>query len=275
LVEVRAELPVASTHVAETANRYRILVVEDTAVNQELARHQLEQLGMDYMIAESAEIGLDHLESSSFDAILMGHQLPGMNGRDATREIRRRGLLTPIVGLTASSIAADVRGCLDAGMNAFLAQPVGLEQLGTTLRQVLTRGDSAAPALTSSLTPTSTLTVDRVAVDESVLDELVAELRDRTIVENLVTTFLSELDARGADIAIGDHEKAARQAHTLKSSAKLLGALHLAELCAAAETDGSVRDALSAAAIAARVGLREWLIAVPKHPGTGMTYQVK
>jgi HPt (histidine-containing phosphotransfer) domain-containing protein len=81
-----------------------------------------------------------------------------------------------------------------------------------------------------------------------------------------VTTFLGELDARGADIATGDPDSAARQAHTLKSSAKLLGALHLAELCAAAETDGSVRGAISEAANAARAGLKAWLSATPQHP---------
>ncbi|WP_395154022.1 Hpt domain-containing protein, partial [Ilumatobacter sp.] len=113
--------------------------------------------------------------------------------------------------------------------------------------------------------------VDRVAVDESVLDVLSAELSDRAVVESLVTTFLGELDARGADIATGDPESAVRQAHTLKSSAKLLGALHLAELCAAAETDASVRGAVSEAAIAARVGLTAWLAAAPHYPDSLVT----
>ena len=107
------------------------------------------------------------------------------------------------------------------------------------------------------------------------LDELVAELSDRTVVESLVTTFLGELDARGADIATGDPDSAARQAHTLKSSAKLLGALHLAELCAAAETDGSVRGAISEAANAARAGLKAWLSATPQHPDDTPIDQVK
>lgn len=271
LVGAVAALPAMPIDVVEMIGRSCILVVEDTPVNQELARHQLERLGMDCVIAESAEAGLDLLESSSFDAILMDHQLPGMNGRDATREIRRRGLLTPIVGLTASSTAADERACFEAGMNAFLSKPVGLERLGTTLRRLLARGAAAtsasAYASTFNLTsPVTSTAVDRVAVDESVLDVLSAELSDRAVVESLVTTFLGELDARGADIAHGDPESAVRQAHTLKSSAKLLGALHLAELCAAAETDASVRGAVSEAAIAARVGLVAWLAAAPHYP---------
>jgi PAS domain S-box-containing protein len=265
LVDAVAELPDIPTDVVGAVGRASILVVEDTPVNQQLARHQLERLGMDCVSADSAETCLDLLDSSSFDAILMDHQLPGMNGRDATREIRRRGFLMPIVGMTASSTAADERACLEAGMDAFLAKPVGLDRLRTTVRHVLQGGANAARSSSHPSTSTSTA-VDTVAVDESVLNELAAELSDRAVVESLVATFLGELAARGADIATGDPDLAARQAHTLKSSAKLLGALQLAELCAAVEIDSSLRDGISEAVVDARAGLTAWLSATPQHP---------
>ena len=123
---------------ATVESRPRVLVVEDTPVNQDLARAQLDRLDMECVIAGSAEDALDVLATDSFDVILMDHQLPGMNGRDATREIRQRRITTPIIGVTASSTAADERACLDAGMNAFLAKPVGLERLGAALHDVLT-----------------------------------------------------------------------------------------------------------------------------------------
>jgi PAS domain S-box-containing protein len=260
LVKVAAELLDVPTDVVGAMGRARILVVEDTPVNQQLAQHQLERLGMNCVIAESAETCFDLLETSSFDAILMDYQLPGMNGRDATREIRRRGFLTPIVGMTASSAAADERACLEAGMDAFLSKPVGLDRLRTAVRLVLLGGANVARPSGPSSTSTA---VDTVAVDESVLNELASELSDRAIVESLVATFLGELEARGADIATGDPDLAARQAHSLKSSAKLLGALHLAELCAAVEIDSSVRDGVAQAAIAARAGLMAWVSATP------------
>ena len=148
-------------------------------------------------------------------------------------------------------------------MDAFLAKPVGLERLSSTLRNVLF---GVANAGLSASHPSKPTVVEAVAVDESVLNELAAELSGREVVESLVVTFLGELDARGAAIASGDPESAIRQAHTLKSSAKLLGALHLAELCAAAETDSSARGAVSAAALAARDGLTAWLSATPQRP---------
>ncbi|MFK8026144.1 MAG: ATP-binding protein [Ilumatobacter sp.] len=239
---------------AGAPQRLRVLVIEDTAVNQQLARHQLDRLGMDAVIAESAEIGLDRLDVESFDAILMDHQLPGMNGRDATREIRRRGFTTPVIGVTASSTAADERASLDAGMTAFLAKPVGLDRLGEALALVL-RDAAAAEHESESVAESSSDAV----VDVRVLDELADELGDRDIVAGLVRTYLDELGKRRDDIIDGAADVAARQAHTLKSSSKLLGAGALSELCAAAEHDPEARAAVGDAVDETDAALRRWL----------------
>lgn len=235
-------------------DRPRVLVIEDTLVNQELARHQLGRLHMDAVVAESAERGLELLGTTTFDAILMDHQLPGMNGRDATREIRRRGISTPVIGLTASSTAADERACLDAGMNVFIPKPAGLQQLRSALETVL-------PAVAEHPTRSEPATVGTSgsAVDVRALEVLVGELGDRGVVENLVRTFLDELDARGADIVGSDEELAARQAHTLKSSAQLLGAHGLSGACARAGSDEGARRAIGALVPVVRDELTVWL----------------
>lgn len=238
-------------------HRARVLVVEDTPVNQDLARAQLDRLDMDCVIVGSAEEALEMLAVDQFDAILMDHQLPGMNGRDATREIRQRGIVTPVIGVTASSTAADEQACRAAGMNAFLAKPVGLERLGATLRDVLTSEIPAVSAVATSRTGDSVAPT----IDVSVLDELADELGDRSIVDGLVRTFLDELDARSADIIGEDPELAARQAHTLKSSARLLGAIELSQACADAEHDPSARHGIDDLAASARSELRGWLAA--------------
>lgn len=258
LIDAVQAAPLLEHQIVESDTRAQILVVEDTPVNQQLARHQLERLGMDCTIAGSAEDGLDELAARRFDVILMDHQLPGMNGRDATREIRRRGISTPIIGITASSTAADERACFDAGMDAFLPKPVGLDRLSTALRQVMS---GIVVAL-----PTEEPTGFEPAIDVGVLDDLVDDLDDRGIVEGLVRTFLAELDARESGIAGTDQVVASRQAHTLKSSAKLLGALELARVCAAAESDPGARSDIGTVAEAARVGLHAWLDATDEYP---------
>lgn len=245
--------------------RRRILVVEDTPVNQQLAKHQLDRLDMDCVIAGTAEIGIGLLAAETFDAVMMDHQLPGMNGRDATREIRRRGIQVPIVGVTASSTAADERACLDAGMNAFLAKPVGLERLSAALHDVFAEEPSPG---SDAVSAEPAEVGHEEAIDDTVLDSLGTELGDRSIVEGLVRTFLGELDARESDIATGPAALAARQAHTLKSSAKLLGARQLSEVCAAAESDPAARAGITVVASAARRALTEWLERGDDHPGT-------
>ena len=244
---------------AGSGERPVVMVVEDNEVNQELARHQLNRLGMLPMIVGSAEQALEILRDRSVQAILMDHQLPGMNGREATQEMRRLGVVTPVVGVTASATAADERACIEAGMDAFLAKPVGLEQLRKMLDGLLGKERSArrralVPALARSCE------ADAAAVDPDTLAQLASELGDPSIVGSLVTTFLDELDQRCRDITTSDPDAAARQAHSLKSGARMLGAFPLADACAGLE-DGRV-DARTVVerAGAAETAFRGWLV---------------
>jgi CheY-like chemotaxis protein len=191
----------------------------------------------------------------------MDHQLPGMNGRDATRELRRLGVTTPIIGMTASATAADEQACLDAGMDAFLAKPVGLEQLGAALAAHIVRDEATSEhgdvggrdAAAAGGADTA------AAVDVDTLRTLADELGDPAIVDALVTTFLDELERRRAAIAGSDPELIAREAHTLKSSARLLGAVHLATVCEQVETDPSRARLVDDHATAAARAFRSWL----------------
>jgi signal transduction histidine kinase/DNA-binding NarL/FixJ family response regulator len=249
-------IEVARLDPTESTDRPTILVVEDNAVNQELARHQLARLGAAGVVVATAEEAIELAVDGEFDAILMDHQLPGMNGRDATRELRRLGVTTPIIGMTASATAADEQACLDAGMDAFLAKPVGLDQLGAALAAHIAR-DHRDTATSEGDTPGEG-DAD-AAVDVATLSTLADELGDPAIVEALVTTFLGELERRRAAIAEGDPELVAREAHTLKSSARLLGAFQLATICEQVETDPSRAPLVDDHATAAARAFRSWL----------------
>ena len=233
-----------------------ILVVEDNAVNQDLARHQLARLGAVAIVVASAEEAIELATARHLDAILMDHQLPGMNGRDATRELRRRNVTVPIVGMTASATAADEQACFDAGMDAFLAKPVGLMRLGETLDALISRNTPVAPA-----EHPDNHDVDHAsgAVDVAALATLVDELGNPAIVTALVETFLGELERRQVAIAGDDPELVAREAHTLKSSARLLGAVQLATICEQVEQDPSRAPLVKDQATAAERAFRAWL----------------
>ncbi|MHC4221627.1 MAG: hybrid sensor histidine kinase/response regulator, partial [Planctomycetota bacterium] len=77
------------------------LVVEDNKNNQILIKLILERMGFDVTVAEDGRIAVENTSSRSFDIIFMDIQMPNMNGYDATRTMRRNGIKTPIVALTA------------------------------------------------------------------------------------------------------------------------------------------------------------------------------
>lgn len=122
-----------------------ILVVEDNGVNRAVIEAMLQRLHHHVSLAHDAEAALVMLERHTYDLVLMDCRLPGMDGLEATRLIRRRGLLSrnggalPVVALTANAFADDKRRALDAGMDDFLAKPVQVDALASTLDQWLAR----------------------------------------------------------------------------------------------------------------------------------------
>jgi two-component system, sensor histidine kinase len=107
----------------------RVLLVEDNAINQLVARRLIEQLGHQVMVAIDGKQALAACEASSFDLVLMDCHMPEMDGFEATRRLRERGDATPIVALSAAVSLDDRLRCFEAGMNATLSKPLRFEQL--------------------------------------------------------------------------------------------------------------------------------------------------
>lgn len=104
--------------------RGRILVAEDTKSNQILISSLLQNLGLEVIIANDGRQAVRKTLKESFDLILMDMQMPNMNGYDATREIRRNGVTTPIIALTAYAMKGDEKKCIAAGCNDYLSKPI-------------------------------------------------------------------------------------------------------------------------------------------------------
>ncbi|HEU5135235.1 MAG TPA: ATP-binding protein [Steroidobacteraceae bacterium] len=126
-----------------SGSRGRALVVEDNAVNQEMARAMLDMLGFHVTTASNGHEGvLAAAADPELDLILMDCQMPVMDGLAAARTIRAAespGVRVPIVALTGNAMPGDREACVAAGMDDYLAKPFSL----TALRNMLDRWTGA------------------------------------------------------------------------------------------------------------------------------------
>ncbi len=123
---------------AARGSRGMLLVVEDNAINQEVAKGMAAKLGFGSDVAANGVEALEALERRSYDAVLMDCHMPEMDGFEATAEIRRREAgrrHVPIIAMTAGALAEDRERCLAAGMDDYLSKPVK----GRALEAVLDR----------------------------------------------------------------------------------------------------------------------------------------
>ncbi|MCQ4270088.1 response regulator [Pseudomonas kuykendallii] len=111
--------------VGSTGSGQRVLLVEDNPVNQTVIEAMLRSLGYTVALVDDGVQAVREAERNEFDVILMDCRLPGLDGYEATRRIRRlegRAML-PIIALTANALQGDRERCLEAGMNDYLAKP--------------------------------------------------------------------------------------------------------------------------------------------------------
>ena len=116
----------------------RVLAAEDNPVNQLVLRTLLLQFGIDHEIVENGAEAVEAWRTQAWDAILMDVQMPVMDGPTATRQIRQEERLTerlrtPIIALTANTMAHQVSAYLAGGMDACVAKPIDVGELLTAL----------------------------------------------------------------------------------------------------------------------------------------------
>ena len=113
----------------------RVLLVEDNAINREIALAVLHHANIAVSIAGDGQEALDMLESQPFDGVLMDCQMPVMDGYAATRAIREQPQWRelPVIAMTANAMAGDREKVLAAGMNDHVAKPIRVEELFATL----------------------------------------------------------------------------------------------------------------------------------------------
>lgn len=131
----------------------QLLMVEDNEANQRVGSLLLESLGHLVTMAKNGREALQWLAHTRFDCVLMDCQMPGLDGFETTRRIRRGEAVldanVPIIALTASGMAGERTRCLDAGMNDYALKPMNRHEMAAAFRRcglTLLRSPSTAPA---------------------------------------------------------------------------------------------------------------------------------
>ena len=230
---------------------WRILLVEDNAINQKVALLLLERMGYLADVAGSGREALEALERQRYDLVLMDIQMPEMDGLEATRRIRAEHppeRQPHIIALTANVLGAQREACLAAGMDDFLAKPITLADLQTAL---LRAGRLKTPA-PSPLPP-----LPRISprLDPQQLDSLrrLEQAAGKPLVREIVNSFLAQASDRLARLRqaflAADVQELVSVAHSLKGSSAQLGAVRVADLSARLEEKGRNAELSGAAAL--------------------------
>ena len=227
----------------------RVLLVEDNAINQEVAVAILEQAGLVVSLANNGEEAIRKVSESEYDCVLMDMQMPVLDGIEATRRIRKQDRFDslPIIAMTANAMAGDRDRCLAVGMNDHVTKPIEPDKLFSALRHWITR--PSQPSSSPSLQPAATeenehghFWTNLPGIDVPSGLERVGG--NRKLYRKLLMTFHRDYVDAAATIRTaldrGDTNNAELLVHTIKGIAGNLGAEELN--ASAGKLEGTIRE---------------------------------
>ncbi|MEN8115659.1 MAG: response regulator [Bacteroidota bacterium] len=121
----------------------KILLVEDNVLNQKIVVFNLSKLGYNITTVTNGRDAIKEVKTHTFDLVLMDLMLPGMNGYEITKEIRKheqnnkKDNSVPVIAITANTLDNDQDKCIKAGMNDYLPKPFTTDQLIEKIQQFI------------------------------------------------------------------------------------------------------------------------------------------
>jgi PAS domain S-box-containing protein len=246
-------------HAPVKTSKLKILIAEDSPINQKVALHQLRSFGYDADVAGNGKEVLNLLEHIYYDIILMDCQMPEMDGYEATMAIRqldsaKRKIV--IVAMTANAMKEDRDRCIACGMDDYLSKPIRKEDLAQKLAEWETRifaqnanafSEPISPKITvaindsaSLLEPSSHIYKSLPLIDWSYIDNISdgnAEFKTE-LLQIFFDSTSKSLENLASAIAENNYHEIVRVAHSIKGSSSNLGIMSVAAIAADLEQIG-------------------------------------
>jgi signal transduction histidine kinase/HPt (histidine-containing phosphotransfer) domain-containing protein len=216
-----------------------VLLVDDSAVNREVARRWLEKWGCEVSMAVNGREAFEAVQQKSYDLVLMDCQMPEMDGYAASRAIRTlRPPLSevPIIALTAHALEGDSERCLAAGMDAYLAKPIRPATLNETVAKWTKRKSRVRAEISNEVGSESsgTNSLDGAALQE--LREAVGEEGLEPLAEMFFEQVRQYQRSLRSAVDNQDWRTMNETAHALRGLSQQFGAETLACECAELES---------------------------------------
>ncbi len=221
-----------------------VLVTDDNETNQKVIARQLGLLGVAADVVGDGQSAYTRWRSGDYGLLLTDLYMPAMDGYELTAAIRAEeqstGLArTPIVALSANAAKDESARCLALGMDEYLSKPVLLADLNAMLKRLLPPVPDQGATTVATPPPPAPVGAGVAAVDVSVLETLVSG--NQAIVIEVLQKFRVSVRECRAQMQAASHagqpRPVAEVAHKLKSSARAVGAIPLADICDRIEAD--------------------------------------
>jgi len=122
----------------------RILLAEDEQIYQKIIERYIHSFDLDLTIVENGNQCILEAEAQKYDIILMDIVMPGKNGIEAAKELRKKGINVPIIAVTSNAWAEDEIKSINSGMNDFLAKPFHAQKLARKIAYWTEHGGMSA-----------------------------------------------------------------------------------------------------------------------------------
>jgi PAS domain S-box-containing protein len=212
-----------------------VLVVDDVAMNRDIAGSFLRAAGHKVTCVEGGAEAIAAVGTIDFDVVLMDVRMPEMDGLEATRRIRaldgERGRV-PIVALTAQAFTEQVAECRKAGMDSHLPKPFGPDTLLTAVLRAAAARPARGEGLGSGVSQTAMPTGAVIGADLVIFNPTVFELTAFYLAPEAVTSYMEAIaergeallrGLRGPDALVQSGDELAEAAHTIAGSAGMFG----------------------------------------------------